>query len=212
MYDLALLIRDNVDHEVVLDKFSLKAKDYVLTTIHRAENTDTRENLKNILQALLKAAAAGMMILFPVHPRTKKAMNALGILPNEAFSRIQFVDPVPYSEMVSLEANARLIVTDSGGVQKEGYFYGTPCVIARAETEWIELVDSGWARLAGPDKKEIYHQICSLWMNRERLDRKQFYGDGLAAGRICAILRSSQSTASLRDRTTRVFTHISEIE
>lgn len=129
----------------ILDDFGLKPKEYALVTVHRAENTDDFSRLKLILSAFC-AVSDKIDIVWPVHPRTRQ------LLKNEELSRLisprmHLLSPVGYLDMVTLERNASVIATDSGGVQKEAYFHGIPCVTLRNETEWVELVDSGWNML-----------------------------------------------------------------
>jgi len=152
---------------------------YALLTVHRAENVDDPERLRNILDGV---AASRLKTVFPVHPRTRAAMVAGGI---EVDDDIQLVDPVGYLEMQSLEARAEVIVTDSGGVQKEAYFAGRPCITVRDKTEWPETVDSGWNTLAGCDPKAISDAMRSF---RPHGERPQLFGDGHAAEHIVEAL------------------------
>lgn len=188
MFDLSLLARKNVNHNAVLNKFKLEAKNYILVTIHRAENTDAKENLECILRALCEVAKHHIKVFFPVHPRTRNVLNSLSSSLDIISLHIELVDPVSYSQMVALESNARIILTDSGGVQKEGYFYETPCVVPRHETEWAELTDTGWVTLTGINEKTICESIFHLWNSSNMPIRRQFYGDGMAGARMCGII------------------------
>ncbi|SBV32778.1 UDP-2,3-diacetamido-2,3-dideoxy-D-glucuronate 2-epimerase [uncultured Sphingopyxis sp.] len=149
MFDVALLQGARVDAAGgALGRLKLAPKSYALATVHRAENTDDPQRLSNIVDALIELAKR-VPVVWPVHPRTR------GILARtdrwaDAERAILIVDPVSYLEMVQLEKFAALIATDSGGVQKEAFFHGVPCVTLRDETEWTELVDAGWNRLAPP--------------------------------------------------------------
>jgi UDP-GlcNAc3NAcA epimerase len=116
----------------ILTELQLRAKHYILATVHRAENTDNRERLFKILSAL-KAAAGEIPVVFPIHPRTRKMIKEFAL--ESLLEDLQTIEPVGFLEMVSLERDARLIVTDSGGVQKEAYFHRVPCVTLREETE-----------------------------------------------------------------------------
>jgi UDP-N-acetylglucosamine 2-epimerase len=138
----------------VLEKIGSAAGEYYLATVHRAENTDDPNRLVSILSAF---AALGERVIFPVHPRTRKKITDLvgTIHPLREAKNVQLIDPVGYLEMVALEKHARMILTDSGGVQKEAYWLGVPCVTLREETEWVETVSSGWNRLAGTDTGRI---------------------------------------------------------
>lgn len=126
----------------------LKEKGYVLATIHRAENTDHPQRLGAIVDALI-ATAKTLPVVWPVHPRTRAVLQQAGRLDQLAQS-VRLTDPVGYLDMVQLEKYAAVIATDSGGVQKEAFFHQVPCVTLRDETEWVELVDAGWNRLADP--------------------------------------------------------------
>ncbi len=132
---------------------------YVLLTLHRAENVDDPLRLRNILEAIRKIAASGYRVVFPVHPRTQKRLYELGypkLTGQEApWPNIQIIEPVAYLDMLALEKHAYVIVTDSGGVQKEAFLLRVPCITVREETEWVETVDWGWNRLTGSDPHKI---------------------------------------------------------
>jgi len=154
---------------------------YVLLTIHRAENVDHAERLERVLSGL----ALDLPIVFPVHPRTRAALERGGHrLPDNVVA----IDPVGYLEMVALEARASVIATDSGGVQKEAYLSGVPCVTLRTETEWVETVDAGWNRVVDADPDALAAALADVeFMNRDK-PRPSLYGDGRAAARIVAAL------------------------
>jgi UDP-GlcNAc3NAcA epimerase len=177
MYDAALFYGAKADsYSNILEKLGIESKQFVLATVHRAENTDVTERLKAIIQGM---ADSGRLIVLPVHPRTKARIESAGlVLPNNIIA----IDPVGYLDMVMLEKHAALIVTDSGGVQKEAFFHHVPCITLRDETEWIELVDSGWNKVVPPkDCKSIANALltgCMVGGNT------QPYGDGAAANRI----------------------------
>ena len=188
MFDLALKVSEIVDDEKVLSKYGLKAKDYLLVTVHRAENTDKKENLWEIAKALNLLASQGVNVFFPIHPRTKNALNLHRI---ELEAEVKVVPAVSYMEMIALEKNARVILTDSGGVQKEGYFFRVPCVIPRNETEWVELVDAEWNVLAGHDAEKIANLVTNLWENEfSGKEWHPFYGYGNSAALINEIIKS----------------------
>jgi UDP-N-acetylglucosamine 2-epimerase len=136
----------------ILEDLNLEPKTYLLTTIHRPYNTDIPENLQNILSAF---AEIGEVIVFPVHPRTRKKIAKLEDRFLHDLTNIKMIEPVGYLDMLVLEENARLILTDSGGMQKEAYFFGVPCITLRPETEWLETVEVGWNVLAGSDTESI---------------------------------------------------------
>lgn len=162
--------------------------DYALVTLHRAENTDDPQRLRSIFKAL-DEVSQGMMVIFPLHPRTKKTKEALGI--KEKGKSLRLIGPVSYFDMLLLERNARVILTDSGGVQKEAFWFGVPCVTLREETEWVETVKSGWNRLVGADPHEIVKAVHeALKPRRSALANKGegIYGDGNAGDKIITIL------------------------
>ncbi len=163
----------------LLHRLGLKPGRYVLVTVHRSENTDDGNRLASILAGL---NALGDEVVFPVHPRTRKAMT----LSNHRLgSHVRMIDPVGYLQMVVLSRSARLIMTDSGGLQKEAYWLGTPCLTLRNETEWVETVENGWNRLVGSDLKKIIEGANSF---RPPEDRPPLYGDGRMAARSLELL------------------------
>jgi UDP-GlcNAc3NAcA epimerase len=135
----------------ILRRFGLKAGDYALVTVHRAENTDDPERLGSIFKALGFIAREGLKVVAPLHPRTRKKLGASGLVLDD----LDVCEPVSYLDMLMLEMNAKVIVTDSGGVQKDAYWFGVPCVTARDETEWVETVESGLNRVVGCDGDAI---------------------------------------------------------
>ncbi|MBI2883676.1 MAG: UDP-N-acetylglucosamine 2-epimerase (non-hydrolyzing) [Candidatus Methylomirabilis oxyfera] len=159
MYDALhsnLLLAERMS--TILEKLGLRSKGYLLTTVHRAENTDQPENLSNIVNALIEIAESGQTVVFPVHPRTRKQLDALA---GNGCAGLLMIDPVSYLDMVVLEKNAKAVLTDSGGVQKEVCWLGVPCVTLRDETEWVETLADGRNRLAGADTKRIYAAVCA---------------------------------------------------
>jgi UDP-GlcNAc3NAcA epimerase len=148
----------------ILERLELTAHGYLLATIHRAENTDSPTRLTAILGAL---ASLGERVVIPLHPRTRKAMAALG------------------GDMVRLEQSARLILTDSGGIQKEAYWLGIPCITLRDQTEWVETVTTGWNTIAGADAQRIASAVREA---RVPAEHPPLYGDQHAAERIAALL------------------------
>ena len=195
MLDLAREVKDRLDREGcggtdILRKYGLKPREYVLTTIHRASNTDDSDNLRSILEAMRQIGNRGLKVLFPVHPRTKKALEKSDLLTMVDTDAIVTSAPVSYREMIALESEARFLLTDSGGVQKEAYFFGVPCVVAREETEWTELVEIGWNRIAGARTEALIAAAEAIlsedFANKPRPD---FYGDGRASARIGGVLK-----------------------
>jgi len=167
----------------VLEELSIKSKEYILATVHRQENTDKKENLVNIVEAMTQI---GEVIIWPLHPRTKKALNDYGLDKKLALSpSVRLIDPVGFLEMMSLETNARLILTDSGGVQKEAYLARVPGIILRRDTEWTEAIRSGWNHLVGTDVKKIVKLAKSFPKPK---NHPNFLGDGRAYLKIAKII------------------------
>ncbi|HQE60055.1 MAG TPA: UDP-N-acetylglucosamine 2-epimerase (non-hydrolyzing) [Spirochaetota bacterium] len=157
---------------------SVAGKDYVLTTIHRAENTDDPQRLKNIVDGI--NACSSINFIFPIHPRTRKIIEKFSLTFG---GHVILTEPVGYFEMLVLEENASAVLTDSGGVQKEAFFFGKPCITMRDSTEWVELVECGWNTLTGADTSKI----ASAIMNVKKPDsRPLLYGDGRCAEKIIA--------------------------
>lgn len=174
----------------VLQDYGLEGKQFILSTIHRNNNTDEPKRLQSIFKALLEVAnSSNKTIVLPLHPRTKKLMpENLG---EEIFNKVQnsdkilIIPPVSFFNIIALELNSDFIITDSGGLQKEAYFFKKPCVILRSETEWMEIVDEGKAIIADAD----YERIVSAYKELSELnstDYKPLYGDGKAAEFICS--------------------------
>ena len=188
MYDAAIFYSRKAEKiSQILNHLKLESAKYILATIHRAENTDNLKKLQNIFQALTLINQENKVIL-PLHPRTKNALSRQGML--KSISReIQIIPPVGYLDMVILEKNAKLIVTDSGGVQKEAFFHSIPCITLRGETEWIELIETGWNTLVDPnlDAKQIYSALQSCLITNQRI-KTNLYGDGDSAEKIVKIL------------------------
>jgi len=186
MYDCILYYGEKVrpTEQDVLARHGLARQSYALATIHRAENTDEATRLGAILDALEAIARQGCPVFLPLHPRTRRCAEDLGLAIPAA---LRVVPPVSYLEMIALEKNARLILTDSGGVQKEACWLRVPCVTLRQETEWLETVESGWNTLAGTERDAIVHAA------RHASDKRPehgtpVYADGSAGERICRIL------------------------
>ncbi|MCT7976492.1 non-hydrolyzing UDP-N-acetylglucosamine 2-epimerase [Laspinema olomoucense] len=190
MYDAALYYGSKAAiYSFILKHLNLRSKGYILATIHRAENTDYSANIQAIFRGLMQVAAE-IPVLLPLHPRTRKALEQNNLM-IPVSNCLQIIEPVGYLDMVMLEKNARLIVTDSGGVQKEAFFYRVPCVILREETEWVELVQSRWNRLV-PPKSDIVVRcevFNSLTLPDGDLNSRTVYGTGQAAKQIVKILK-----------------------
>lgn len=165
-----------------LHPYGLDGREYALATVHRAANTDDPHRLKSILDALVKIAQKeGIAMVLPLHPRTRKAMASIPITAAEG---LMLLPPQGYLDMLALESQARVILTDSGGVQKEAYFMRRPCVILREETEWTEIVSAGAACLAGDHTDTIISTYESI--SKQPIESTQLFGDGHAAELILA--------------------------
>ncbi len=155
---------------------------YLVMTLHREESTRSWDRLEPLLQAL---AAHREPILFPCHPRTRKMIRQQGWEDRLTNGALRLMDPVGHQDMLGLARHARLVLTDSGGLQKEAYFLGTPCLTLREETEWVETVQVGWNRLVGLDPQRVLEGLDGF---RPPQDRPPLYGDGHAAERIAEVL------------------------
>lgn len=157
MFDAIKLFKEKaLKTSSVLTKNDITPNDYILSTIHRAENTNDINRLKNIISALNESEKN---IVLPLHPRTHKFIKDYGLNIND---NIKIIEPVGYLDMINLESNSQKIVTDSGGVQKEAYFMEKPCITMRDETEWIETVESGWNVIVGSNKTKILDAIVNF--------------------------------------------------
>jgi len=172
----------------IQQRLELTPHTYILVTVHRAANTDDPKRLGEIVEALNNISER---IVFPGHPRTQKALARLGA---EFAPHVQVIEPVGYFDMLMLEEGARLIMTDSGGVQREAYFLAIPCLTLRHETEWVETVETGWNRLVGTDPSTI----VNAWHTFEPSpERPPIFGDGRASQHIAAILESEPIVSGL---------------
>ena len=184
MYDVALYFAKRADEQsTVLRDLNLEPKKYVLATIHRAENTDDPARLQAILGALSELANH-VQVIFPAHPRT---VSLLG----KAADKLTVIEPVGYLDMVQLERHSRLVITDSGGVQKEAFFHQIPCVTVRGETEWVELVAAGWNRLAPPDSEVGISSVLRAALDAPLPEHTNLYGTGHAAEEIADLVAKS---------------------
>jgi UDP-N-acetylglucosamine 2-epimerase len=181
MYDAALHNKELAKKSQILEKLELKEKEYLLVTVHRPSNTDSRESLEAIVEALI---SSGEEIVLPVHPRTLKFLKQFK-LHAKLDEAIKLIEPAGYLDFTCLAMNAKKILTDSGGVQKEAYFHGVPCITLREETEWVETVKDGWNVLVGADKDKILDAIRTFEPEGER---GESYGDGKAGEKISRII------------------------
>lgn len=179
MYDATLFYKPRARKPAWFDALGCGLNEFVLCTIHRAENTDVPARMQGILKGL---AGCGLPVVLPLHPRTRIKLQQMGfsLPPN-----VRAVDPVGYLEMVWLEANSKVIATDSGGVQKEAYFHRVPCVTLRDETEWVELVHENWNTLTGAVAKQISKALSD---HKSPTSMGMIYGTGNAAEKITQIM------------------------
>jgi len=184
MYDAVLHYRDRAKSQVDLDDWAVADKEYVLCTLHRQENTDDPARLSSILAAL-REIAHELPVVLPLHPRTLGRIEQHG--QQQWLQGIRVIDPVPYLEMQRLEMGAKVIITDSGGIQKEAYFHRVPCITLRDETEWIETLNMGWNQLVGAERHRILAAFATNLVSGQ-LDHTP-YGGGDAARLILSHLQ-----------------------
>ena len=163
----------------LLARLGVKDRKYLAVTVHRGENTDARHRLSAIVEALNSLRED---VVFPVHPRTRKAIQAAG---HKIASHIKLIEPLGYLEMMQLSGSARLVLTDSGGLQKEAYWLGVPCVTLRDETEWVETVTVGWNTLTGASFEKIIDAVRSF---SPPVARPSLYGEGTTAAECVSLL------------------------
>ena len=194
MYDVCLWHKEKADkHNDLLPKFSLHSGNYALATVHRSENTDDRERLSSIFKGLEQVVSEGTQVVIPLHPRTKKMLHFFSI----TYEKIITIPPVSYEEMLCLEQNAKVILTDSGGVQKEAYWLGIPCITLRDETEWIETVQNEWNIIVGSNSDFILDAIRNPPSGKKRL---LLYGSGNTAEKIVNRIAEKWLDNSKNDR------------
>jgi UDP-N-acetylglucosamine 2-epimerase len=185
------IMRDAVDEHLprararasVVHRLSLAPRGFVAATIHRAENTDDRDRLSALVEAL---GALNQPVVLPLHPRTANRLAEFRI---SVPASVSVVEPLGYLDMLALVASAACIATDSGGLQKEAFYAGTPCITLRSETEWTETVDAGWNVLCQPTPEAL--RAAVLHMSSPRPPAPLLYGDGRAAERITELLLAS---------------------
>jgi UDP-GlcNAc3NAcA epimerase len=174
----------------ILQRLGLKEEHYLLATLHRSENTDDLGRLSQVLKAF---NSLDEPVVFPVHPRARKVITDTRC---QIKRHVRLIDPVGYLDMLALVGAARLVMTDSGGLQKEAYWLGVPCITMRSETEWVETVEAGWNTLVGSDSERIIETVHTFAPSGSRPD---LYGDGFAAARCVDLMGEvSRSTISRR--------------
>jgi UDP-GlcNAc3NAcA epimerase len=195
MYDNSLFFSQIAEEKTnVIKKLGLEKNKFILATIHRNNNTDEPPRLNALFKSLNDISnEAGLDIVLPLHPRTAKLLetnlsteNLTSVRNNKHF---KITAPASFLEMIALEKNCRLVMTDSGGVQKEAFYFEKPCVILRPETEWVELVECGTAIIADADEKRIKDAFKNL-VSKPDLKFPKLYGDGKAAEFICSEMLS----------------------
>jgi len=186
MYDAALQFGALAEKtSTILDDLKLTPKSYLLATVHRQENTDSRERLENIFAAFAEIATADRPLVLPMHPRTRSFVKRYGMEPQLLRNpNVRTIDPVGFLDMIFLEKQAAVILTDSGGVQKEAYFHGVPCITLRDETEWVETVEAGWNQVAGADKGAVMMAVDGGSVGKVIHE----YGEGTASEAILSYL------------------------
>lgn len=183
MYDAVLYNRKLAENQSdILNEFNLKSADYYLATVHRAENTDNKNHIKNIFDKFIELPKK---VILPIHPRTKNKLKEYELEYLLDNKNIRIIDPVGYLDMISLVSNADKVLTDSGGVQKEAFMLGTPCITLRDETEWVETVEYGRNILVGLGASEL---DMDVEFNKDN-NYKSPYGNGNAAQKIVSLLR-----------------------
>ncbi len=198
MYDNSLFFKKiATDKSNVLDEYDLENKAFILSTIHRNNNTDQPERLTAIFKALNKISTDNQIhVVLPLHPRTSKLLdkNLDSNLLEEVRSNplIQLIPPVSFLDMIQLESHCQMVVTDSGGVQKEAYFFKKPCIILRPETEWTEIVDAGSGVIADADEKKITESYRQLMAKSGELNYPPIFGNGTAAEFICGVMLENE--------------------
>jgi len=168
----------------ILERLALTGLKYLVMTVHRPGNTNSRKNMENILSAVKES---GKTTIFPVHPRTRKYLGEYGLWDSMP-SNIILIEPLGYLDMLLLMSHAEKILTDSGGMQKEAYILGVPCITLRDTTEWVETLDGGWNVLVGAVPEKIFGEIMRVLPTS--LPRSEYFGDGYTAGKICRIIGS----------------------
>jgi UDP-GlcNAc3NAcA epimerase len=196
MYDNSIYYSKVANEKTtILSRLGLEKKEFILATIHRNNNTDDPHRLNALFETLIDISEdSGIEIVLPIHPRTRKMLNELldlALKERLKNSKLTITEPASFFEMIVLEQHSKLVITDSGGVQKEAYFFNKPCIILRPETEWVELVENGTARICDADPAKIkdafYHFI-----NKPDLEFPKVFGDGNAARFILDQLVANQ--------------------
>jgi len=171
MVDALLDNRKIAERSQILDTLNLENKQYLVATVHRASNTDDRHNLEGIVDAFCEL---GEKIVFPLHPRTEKSLKKYGLY-DRLIGKVKLTEPLGYLNFLQLLSRARRVLTDSGGIQKEAYILGVPCITLRDNTEWVETVEDGWNMLVGVDKARIVRMAKEFEPDGEQ---RNIFGQG----------------------------------
>ncbi|MBO6633393.1 MAG: UDP-N-acetylglucosamine 2-epimerase (non-hydrolyzing) [Rhizobiaceae bacterium] len=192
MYDVARLVIDHPERRTdILERLGLSSEDYAVSTLHRQENTDDPGRLAEILEALAELAGR-MKVVLPLHPRTRKTVTG-DARAKRALEKMITIDPVGFFDMATLLSVARLAITDSGGLQKEAFFHGVPCVTVREETEWVELVELGWNRLPASITGTAIAEAIEAALAAPPGKNTAAYGHGDAANKLLEVLVAGRS-------------------
>lgn len=184
MVDALQMVENDLEVPVEL-KDKLRDERYIVLTLHRAENVDNKERLTSLLKAM---ADSPYPIVFPIHPRTKARISTFGLSSQANKFPFRIIEPLGYKEMLGIVRSASLVVTDSGGLQKEAFMLGVPCNTLRTETEWVETVEAGWNMLLTYPEKGFVQNSLSWAQKVCSMKQPQLYGDGLAGKRIASLL------------------------
>jgi UDP-N-acetylglucosamine 2-epimerase (non-hydrolysing) len=189
MYDVLLQQLPKAEKTKILEELGLEPKTYILLTTHRPENVDNQENLKNIIEAIIRLKP--LIVVFPVHPRTQKQLRKTGLHKKlEREKHIKIIKPQGYHETINLIKNARLILTDSGGMQKEAFWLKTPCITLREKTEWLETtIIEGANSLVGANAQKIIEKSAEILSKEKEIAERlrnslNPFGDGNASQKI----------------------------
>lgn len=190
MYDNSIYFSELSERKsTILETNNLKSGQFILSTIHRNDNTDNPEHLSTIFESLITLTEKSKLpVVLPLHPRTSKMLdinlNDQLLKKIRSSELLKIIPPVSFLDIIALEKNCKIVVTDSGGVQKEAFFFKKPCVILRPETEWIELVKCGAAEIVGADKNKI-NSAFERFLSTDKINFPEIFGDGKAAEFIC---------------------------
>ena len=182
MYDAVLHSRPKLKNQKIFKQLQLKPKKYYLLTLHRQNTVDNKESLIKILSALHTTVP----IVFPMHPRTKKNLIKFNLL-DRYQKRMTVIAPLGYIDILTLISNSKLVITDSGGLQKEAFFLQIPCVTLLDKPGWIEIVRSGWNKVTGIDQNKIKSALSLFKKTPPKISSEQFFGDGHAVDKIINI-------------------------